>query len=59
VVMAPMYAFPVPELLFLIVAVLWLLVLVGWASRALMRAGIATAPAIFVAADGGGNFVPD
>ena len=39
-VMAPMYAFPIPELLFLTVAALWLVVAVWWVRRAMMRAGI-------------------
>jgi hypothetical protein len=40
VVMAPMYAFPIPELLFLTVAAVWLAVGVWWVRRALMRTGI-------------------
>lgn len=39
--MAPLYAFPIPELLFLVVAGLWIGVLVWWVARALMRAGVA------------------
>jgi len=39
-VMAPMYAFPIPELPFLTVAALWLVVAVWWVRRAMMRAGI-------------------
>jgi hypothetical protein len=48
VVMAPMYAFPIPVLAFLIVAGMWLLALVAWASRALVRAGIGAATAILL-----------
>ena len=40
VVMAPMYAFPIPELLYLMVSAAWLVVLIGWAGRALVRRGI-------------------
>ena len=45
-VMAPMYAFRVPELVFLAVSGAWLTALVGWVARGLMRAGIATATAV-------------
>jgi len=48
VVMAPLYAFPIPVLLFLMVAGVWLAVLVGWLSRALMRAGIGRTTAILM-----------
>jgi hypothetical protein len=41
VVMAPMYAFRIPELLYIVVAAAWLLGGIWWACRALMRAGIA------------------
>ena len=44
-VMAPMYAFRVPEVVFLAVSGAWLAALVGWVARGLMRAGIATATA--------------
>ncbi len=47
-VMAPLYAFPIPELLFLIVAGLWLVLLVGWASWALKRARIGRGTAILL-----------
>jgi hypothetical protein len=47
-VMAPLYAFPIPELLFLIIAGAWLVVLVGWASWALMRTGIGRVTAILL-----------
>jgi len=45
-VMAPLYAFPIPELLFLVVAGVWLVVLIAWASRSLMRVGIARSSAV-------------
>jgi hypothetical protein len=40
VVMAPLYAFPIPELLFMIVSGVWLVAVVWWARRALLRSGI-------------------
>ena len=45
-VMAPLYAFRIPELLFWIVAGAWLIGCVVWARRRLIRAGIAGAGAI-------------
>jgi hypothetical protein len=39
-VMAPMYAFRVPEVVFLGVSGAWLAALVGWVGRGLVRAGI-------------------
>jgi hypothetical protein len=45
-VMAPMYAFPIPELLYLIIAGVALIVGVTWAARRMMRAGIAPGSAI-------------
>jgi hypothetical protein len=48
VVMAPVYAFPIPELLFLIVSGAWLAVLVGWVSRGMMRVAISPATAILM-----------
>ena len=46
VVMAPMYAFPIPVLLFLIVAGVWLAVVVWWVGRRLVQGGIGLATAI-------------
>jgi hypothetical protein len=46
VVMAPMYAFPIPELLFLMVSAAWLVVSIWWAGRALVRSGIGPVTAI-------------
>jgi len=46
VVMAPMYAFPIPELLYLLVSAAWLAVLIAWACRALVRRGIRPVTAI-------------
>ena len=46
--MAPIYRFPIPILLYLIVAGVWLAALVWWATRALMRAGIGRATAILL-----------
>jgi hypothetical protein len=48
VVMAPMYAFPIPELFYLIVSGAWLALLVGWIARQLARAGTATTTAILL-----------
>lgn len=48
VVMAPLYAFPIPALLFLIVAGVWLMALVWWARRQLIRIGIKTITAILL-----------
>ncbi|HXE07921.1 MAG TPA: glycosyltransferase family 87 protein [Acidobacteriaceae bacterium] len=45
-VMAPLYAFRVPELLYLVVSVVWVIVGAVWAARRLMHAGIAALPAI-------------
>jgi hypothetical protein len=45
-VMAPMYAFPIPELLFSMVSAAWLAVLLWWAGRALVRDGIGMATAV-------------
>jgi hypothetical protein len=45
-VMAPMYAFRIPELLYLIVSGIWLTVGAAWAARRLVKAGIAAVPAI-------------
>jgi hypothetical protein len=45
-VMAPLYAFPIPELLYLIISGIWLIVGAAWAARRLVQAGIATLPAI-------------
>jgi hypothetical protein len=39
-VMAPMYLFPIPEVVFLVVSGTWLALLVGWIGRGLVRAGI-------------------
>jgi hypothetical protein len=46
VVMAPIYAFPIPELLYLMVSAAWLAAAIGWARRALVREGIAPATAL-------------
>jgi hypothetical protein len=46
-VMAPLYRFPIPILLYLIVAGAWLTV-VGWAIRGLMRVGMVTATAVLL-----------
>ena len=46
--MAPLYRFPIPILLYLIVAGAWLAALVGWASRGLMRVGMSTATAVLL-----------
>jgi hypothetical protein len=48
VVMAPMYAFPIPELLYLIVSGAWLALLAGWIGRGLARAGIGLATAVLL-----------
>jgi hypothetical protein len=45
-VMAPMYAFRVPEVVYLAVSGTWLAALVGWTARGLRRVGIATATAV-------------
>jgi len=45
-VMAPMYAFRVPELLYLVVSGAWIVALVGWVARGLVRAGIGVATAV-------------
>ncbi len=45
-VMAPLYAFRIPELLYLIVSGTWLIVGAVWAARRLSQAGIAAVPAI-------------
>jgi hypothetical protein len=47
-IMAPLYGSPIPALTFLIVAGLWLAGLVGWTSRALIRAGIGSATSILL-----------
>ena len=46
VVMAPMYAFPIPELLFLMVSAAWLVAAIWWAGHALVRDGIAPVTAV-------------
>ena len=48
VVMAPLYRFPIPILLYLIAAGAWLAAVVGWAIRGLMRAGMGTATAVLL-----------
>lgn len=45
-VMAPMYAFRVPEVVYLAVSGAWLAALIGWVARGLMRTGIGTATAV-------------
>jgi len=45
-VMAPMYAFRVPELLYLAVSGAWIAALVGWVARGLVRAGTGVATAV-------------
>ena len=47
-VMAPLYAFPIPELLYLLVSGAWLAVLVGWVGRGLVRVGVALATAVLM-----------
>ena len=47
-VMAPLYAFPIPELLDLLVSGAWLAVLVGWVGRGLVRVGVAPATAVLM-----------
>ena len=47
-VMAPLYAFPIPELLYLLVSGAWLAVLVGWVGRGLVRVGVAPATAVLM-----------
>ena len=47
-VMAPLYAFPIPELLDLLVSGAWLAVLVGWVGRGLVRVGVALATAVLM-----------
>ncbi|MGA1980850.1 MAG: glycosyltransferase family 87 protein [Acidobacteriaceae bacterium] len=47
-VMAPMYAFRVPEVVFLGVSGAWLAALVGWVGRGLVRAGIGLATAVLM-----------
>src|ERR1035437_4058403 len=47
-VMAPIYRFPIPILLYLMVAGVWLAALAWWSSRGLMRAGIGKATAILL-----------
>jgi len=45
-VMAPLYAFRIPGLLYLIMAGAWLIVLLGWAVRRLRRTGFSSAIAV-------------
>ena len=45
-VMAPLYAFPIPELLYLVVSGAWLAVLVGWVARGLTTVGISLGTAV-------------
>ena len=47
-VMAPLYAFPIPELLYLLVSGAWLAVLVEWVGRGLVRVGVAPATAVLM-----------
>lgn len=47
-VMAPLYAFPIPILLYLTVAGGWLAALVWWASRKLIRTGVGMTTAILL-----------
>jgi hypothetical protein len=47
-VMAPMYAFPIPEVVYLVVSGAWIAVLVGWAGRGLVRVGVAPATAVLM-----------
>jgi hypothetical protein len=44
--MAPMYAFRIPELLYLVVSGAWIAALVAWVARGLMRAGIGVMTAV-------------
>jgi glycosyl transferase family 87 len=46
VVMAPLYAFRIPGLLYLVAAAAWLILLLTWSVRWLRRAGISSASAI-------------
>jgi len=46
--MAPLYRFPIPILLYLIVAGAWLVAAVAWAIRELMRVGIGAATAVLL-----------
>src|ERR1039457_1007496 len=48
VVMAPLYRFPIPILLYLVAAGVWLAAVVGWAIRGLMRAGMVPATAVLL-----------
>ena len=48
VVMAPLYRFPIPILLYLITAGVWLAAVVGWAGRGLMRVGMGIATAVLL-----------
>jgi hypothetical protein len=47
-VMAPLYAFPIPELLYLTISGAWLALLVAWIARGIARAGIGVATAILM-----------
>jgi hypothetical protein len=46
--MAPLYRFPIPILLYLIAAGAWLAAVVGWAIRGLMRVGMGAATAVLL-----------